>query len=254
VWGGGDPLPGVEESLFKLSQMSESDIESCGRSLRSSSESAASMEDCAGKVVGYLYDSLVHDRYHAKACALVRFYKTHAYADLDGESRDFAKRLLGGTLDKDDMRCLTLLSTIGENPEWNDRRNSTGHRAIPLPNESFMERIPMIWRMVSQLGINTSQIIRPDPVEVAETYDVFYVDEAVGSPYIPAQEDFVIPYGVRSVLGFGGLLSSGDLFVVILFAKVSVSLSVAQRFSPLALDVRAAVEDFVNGPIYAENS
>ena len=239
--------------MFKLRQISESDLESCGQSLRRSSESVASMEGCADKVVSDLYGSLVHDRYHAKACALVRFYKTHAYAGLDDESRNFAKKLLGGTPDKDDMRCLMLLSTIGENPAWNDRRNSVGHRAIPLPNEAFMERIPMIWRMVSQLGINTRQILRPDPVEVAETYDVFHVDEAVGSPYIPAQEEFVVPYGVRSVLGFGGLMSSGDLFVIILFSKVHVSLSVAGRFSALALDVRAAVEHFVDGPIYAES-
>jgi len=232
--------------------MTDSDIASCGAALRRSGEAAGSMEQCAGQISRYLYDNLSHDRYHAKACALVRFYKTHAYGGLDDDSRAFANEILGGAPDEDDMRCLTLLSTVGENPDWNDRRNSLGHKAIPLPSESFMERIPMIWRMVSQLGINTRQIIRPDPVEAAETYDVFHVDDAVGSPYIPAQEDFVVPYGVRSVLGFGGLLTSGDLFVVILFAKVPVSLSVAQRFSPLALDVRAAIETFADGAVFAE--
>ena len=43
--------------------------------------------------------------------------------------------------------------------------------------------------------------------------------EAAGSPYIPAQEDFVQPVGIRSVLGFGGMLPGGDIFVVILFSR-----------------------------------
>ena len=41
-----------------------------------------------------------------------------------------------------------------------------------------------------------------------KTYDTFYVPESVGSPYIPTQDDFVIPNGIKSVLGFGGVLSS----------------------------------------------
>ncbi|MDP6954276.1 MAG: hypothetical protein QGF53_16105, partial [Alphaproteobacteria bacterium] len=92
--------------MFKLSQMSEADIEACGRSLRRSSANAASMEESASKVVSDLYDGLVHDRYHTKACALVRFYKTHPYAGLDDESRDFARSLLGEAPENDNMRCL----------------------------------------------------------------------------------------------------------------------------------------------------
>jgi hypothetical protein len=36
--------------------------------------------------------------------------------------------------------------------------------------------------------------------------NVFFVQETAGSPSIPAQENFVIPYKVRSVLDFGTLL------------------------------------------------
>ena len=47
-------------------------------------------------------------------------------------------------------------------------------------------------------------VIRPDPSLLADLekkeYNTFHVPEAVGSPYIPAQNDFVIPHGVQSVL------------------------------------------------------
>ena len=53
-----------------------------------------------------------------------------------------------------------------------------------------------------------------------KTWNVFHTEPAVGSPLIPAQDEFVVPHGVRSVLGFGDMLETGDLYVVILFSKV----------------------------------
>ena len=75
--------------------------------------------------------------------------------------------------------------------------------------------------------------------------------EAVGSPYIPAQDDFVIPNGIKSVLGFGGVLSSGELFVVIMFSKTSIPSQTAEIFNKLAPGVKQAVEPFVGHKIFA---
>ena len=58
---------------------------------------------------------------------------------------------------------------------------------------------------------------------------------AEGSPYIPAQDEFVLPYGVRSVLGFGAPLPNGDIFSVILFSKQVIPEATAHLFKPLAL-------------------
>ncbi len=85
----------------------------------------------------------------------------------------------------------------------------------------------MISRLVSILGLDFSAIIKPNPGLIADleqqTYNAFHVPEAVGSPYIPAQKDLVLPFGVQSVLGFGGVLGTGDLYVVTLFATVHVT-------------------------------
>ncbi|MBC7999700.1 MAG: histidine kinase, partial [Leptolyngbya sp.] len=73
------------------------------------------------------------------------------------------------------------------------------------------------------------------------TFNVFFVPNAVDSPYIYQQEDFVKPYGVKSVLGFGGILSAGQIFAVLLFSKATIKKEIAQRFKPLALSTKNAI-------------
>ena len=70
---------------------------------------------------------------------------------------------------------------------------------------------------------------------------MFHVEEARGSPHIPAQRDFVLRYGITSVVGFGGLLRSGELFAVILFLRARIPAASAARFRTIALDVRSAL-------------
>jgi hypothetical protein len=146
------------------------------------------------------------------------------------------------------MKCLTLLATRGEKAEWNSRAKSVG-------SEKFVSQIPMISRLVSQFGLDVHAVIKPDPSLLADleqkSYNAFHVPEAVGSPYIPAQKEFVIPFGVQSVLGFGGMLGSGDLFALILFAKVHIPRKTADLANSLALKVKEAVQPFAEGKIFA---
>jgi len=113
----------------------------------------------------------------------------------------------------------------------------------------------MIAQLVSQFGIEMGSVISPDPNVIGDlarqTFNTFHIANAVDSPYIPAQDDFVKPYGVKSVLGFGGVLSSGELFVVIMFSKVSIPASTASTFRDLSANVKEAVEPFVGGAVFA---
>jgi hypothetical protein len=84
--------------------------------------------------------------------------------------------------------------------------------------------------------------------------NVFHVPEAVGSPYIPAQESFVIPCGVKSVQGFGGLLPSGNLFAIIMFSKVEISSSTAEKFKTLASNVKSALLPFDGKAVFGKPS
>lgn len=99
----------------------------------------------------------------------------------------------------------------------------------------------MVAQLIHQLGLNAKTVVRPDAgiiVDSAErSFNVFHVLEASGSPYIPAQ-DFVQRHGIRSVVGFGGLLPGGDLFATIMFTKVPLPRESAELFKTVALSIK----------------
>jgi hypothetical protein len=51
-------------------------------------------------------------------------------------------------------RVLALAGTRGAREEWNDRRRSRGHAAIPLVSPAFVDAIPMISQLLKQLGLH----------------------------------------------------------------------------------------------------
>ncbi|MCH8350904.1 MAG: hypothetical protein J4O03_12945 [Chloroflexi bacterium] len=241
--------------MYDLARISQSEMAECGNALKGLGSGAGSMEETANKIVRYLYDNMTDAQTGDNACALIRFYKTHSFGQLDAGLQEFAQGILGRAPDSPDMKCLTMLATAGENPAWNSRANSAGHRAIPLASAEFVEQIPMIAQLISQFGIEMGSVLNPDPSVIVDlerrSYNAFYIADAVGSPYIPAQDEFVIPYGVKSVVGFGGVLSSGELFAVIMFSKVSIPRETAESFRGLAASVKEAVQPYVGGAVFA---
>jgi len=231
--------------VYILEKFSMTDMTSCGQTLRRLGQDVETMEEVADLAVDYLYRNLLIEKNGSPAAALVRVFKTHPYGALDAGQQTFAASIIPENELDEHTKCLTLLATAGEIPEWNDRKLSHGHVAIPLPSEELIRSFPMISNLVKQFGVEPRMIVRPDPTCLQNldeiTYNVFLVQNAVGSDYIPAQEEFVVPYGIVSVLGFGGILPSGDLFATILFLKVNISESVAELFKPLALSMKLAL-------------
>lgn len=236
---------------FDLSRLSLSDMTECGATLRRLGDGASSMEAAATEVVSYLRQALV-TRDDAPACPLVRLYKTHALEKLPASLQEFARGAGGQELDGG-TRCLTLLATAGGLPEWNDRRMSRGHQAIPLPSPEAMRQLPMVLQLVRQLGLDPGQVVAPDAdlmMDAAQrTFNVFYVPQAEGSPYIPAQE-FVREHRIASVIGFGGLLPPAELFAVILFSEVPIGHEAAELFKPLSLSAKMPILRFAGGRVF----
>lgn len=210
--------------------------------LRTAGAEAESMEAAAKAVVGHIYDNFTTAD-AKQACALVRFYITHRYSRLPTDLQHFVRANDCGSGNDNDAPCLTLLASAGVEPAWNDVRSSRGHRAIPLRGD--LDSAPMIATLIRDLGIDETAILDP-PADIRtdlhlRQYNVFYVADALGSPAVPAQDDFVIPYGIRSVVGFGGMLASGDMFAVILFATVPVPESSIASFRTLSTSVKTLV-------------
>jgi hypothetical protein len=186
------------------------------------------------------------------ACVLVRCFQTAPFARLPLEYQYAAQELLERTASHPELRCLALLATMGERQVWNDVATSVNHQSIPLPNIEVVRRAPMISRLLEQMGVPEEWVVATVEdgrlgastmyiEEASERFNVFHIEEAEGSPYIPAQDEFVKRYGVRSVVGVGGLLPDGELFAVILFSRVVVSRELAEMFRVLAESVRLAI-------------
>lgn len=233
---------------FDLSEFSLIDMLQCGRGIRRAASEATTVSEAAQSVVEYLYEECGHP-HAARSCALIRFYKTYSLVDLEPRLQAFAKDQLHGVDASDRMKCLTLVATIGQESQWCDPRQSVGHQAIPLPSAQIVEGAPMIAQLIREMGLHISDVLAPNDELIRESagksYNVFHVERAPGSPYIPAQDDFVKRYGVRSVLGFGGLVGEGDFFAVVMFSRGPIPAASAARFRNIALDVKAVIHPLV---------
>jgi hypothetical protein len=215
---------------------------------------AATLETAAQAIVDYLR-SVLRAPDGTPACPLVRIYKTHLYESLPVALQSFVQTIDLDAGNRSDLRCLTLIATSGDEEAWNDRRRSKGHQAIPLSSEHAVESAPMIFQLLRQLGVPVSSVIKPDPELLLknsdQVFDVFHVPQAVGSPHIPAQ-DFVLEHGIESVIGFGGMLSSGDLVCAILFSKIPISSETADLFKVIGLNFKLAMLAVARLPLFDE--
>jgi hypothetical protein len=241
--------------VYDLSKFSDDEMYACALTLRNIYKDCQNIEDVASRMVHHLYDNLVDQQSGQRACALVRFFMTCPFMELSGELQTAAQEIVGGRSVMSTTKCLTLMATAGDEPQWNSRQTSAGHKAIPLVDKDFISRAPMISQLIHQFGLDVNMLLEPDPDILMDlektTFNVFYVPEAAGSAHIPAQQEFVMPYKIKSVLGFGGMLPSGNLFAIILFAKTKISPETAELFKWISAYARISVASLDKRAVFA---
>lgn len=240
--------------MYDVTKFTLQDMTRCGDAVQQFGVKAKNIEELADMMVRYFYDHFMDKKTGEKSCALVRFFITYPYSSIDEELRQLADGMLNGQPAPQEMKCLILLATAGMKAEWNSTKLSKGHRVLPLLNEDMLKKNLMVYQFIYQLGIDISAVLNPDPHLAIELenkiFNVYYVPDALGSPYIPAQNEFVIPFGIKSALGFGDMLPTGNLFAVIMFSKTKIPLAIADMFKNIALNARMAVLSFVSEKIF----
>ena len=240
--------------MHYLGGFSFRDMVECTARLRRLGQGAGSMEEAAGRIVTYLYDDFADRHSGQRACALVRFYKTHPYGLLDAPRRRLASARLAEA-PSPSARYFTLLATTGDESAWPSILGSPDRMSIPLEGAegaASAARGPMLMSLVTQLGLDLGARVPPAPPAVdLRTLNVFHIPDAADSLGVPSHNAFVSRHGIRSVLGFGGLLPAGDLFAVVLFTRVLIGAEARDLFKPLALAVKLGVMAFADGPIFS---
>ena len=243
----------VRPTSLDFSKLDAESMHAQSRVLDAIAAGASCREEAANRLAQHFFDIFRDPATGGPACALVRCFQTVRLEDLPPARHAFATRRLGSLPVRNDtgIRCLALLATRGTEPGWSRVEDSAGHQAIPLPSVDVILRAPMIARLLLEIGIRFEHVVAPPAPNSGfildtppGTSNVFHVESALGSPYIPAQASFVHPFGIRSVLGMGGLLPSGELFATVLFSRVTIPRRVAELFGPLSLSANLALAPF----------
>jgi hypothetical protein len=209
-------------------------------SLRDSLRQSHTLEEGAQLVARTLRDGF------ADTTALARVYAIIPYDELPGDVASFVDALAtssgaaAGVQPKTPV--LALLGTYGAEEPWCDRRRSAGHKGIPLLSAEFVSAIPMIARLLKELGIDLAWLDEAPEVNARKLLGgfngVFYVDDAasardsLGRRIIPAQ-DFVEQQRIKTVFGMGGFYPDGTMIVAIVFTREEIARAQLERLKSL---------------------
>lgn len=205
------------------------------------------LEDAAQKYTDAMYEEF------EDSIVLVRLFATSPFGNLPLTNQSFVNRLAASagvsSLVDDQMLVLSLLGTRGKKAAWNNRRYSQGHVGIPLASGDFIEAIPMMSRLLKELGLGLNWIDSGDTEIVGRTIGamagVFYVRDAKtavdhkGRKIIAAQ-DFVSAHNVKTVFGIGGGYLTSNIFTTnIVFCSETIEKNRVELFIPVMNTLKA---------------
>jgi len=226
---------------MKIDQATSATLSKLWADLEPRVQKAKTLEEAAQELVSALQNQF------EESVVIARAFTTVPFKDLPAENKAFVTDLARSAGAEAELKAetpvLSLIGSYGQEAAWKDRHSSKGHVGIPLISSSFVDAIPMISRLLKELGV---------PVEWADSHDaemivksvgssagLFFVDDAAkatdrqGRKIIAAQ-DFVSSYHVRSVFGTGGAYLNGQMLVLVVFCRDALARTVAERFMEMA--------------------
>lgn len=186
--------------------------------------------------------------------ALCRIFKSCSFDDFPPELKKHVRKISNEKFLKE-TKHIALLGTFGEKKEWCSISKSKNHKAFPLNNPQAVQNFPMMLALFNQIGFDIS--INKDTGSLLflkkedREFGLFMIKDAVGNSLIPDQDDFVIPFGIKSVFGFGGMFSTGNIFATIFFSKKKINRQQAEMFHSLIPAFKyAQIENELKGRIF----
>lgn len=207
--------------------------------LRPAVRAAKSIEEAAQRVTKELHGSL------PATTALARIYATLPCRELPPDVASFVAGLAtkhGHAVLPPTTPVLALLGTWGADLAWQHRSRSQGHKAIPLVSTSFVDAIPMLARLLRELGLDLAALDSAPEVATRRMLGgfngLFYVEDArtardaKGRLVIPAV-DFVARERIQTVFGLGGVYPDGTLVVCIVFTRERITRARVEQLTSL---------------------
>jgi hypothetical protein len=201
---------------------------------------SASFQQACQKFVDILYEELKSSAVLFRVFATIDFErlpeKEKAFVLDLARARGFLPELQAKTT------VVTLLGSRGRRPPWNQRLRSERHLAIPLTSASFIKTIPMVSRLMGDMGTGSEWVQKQEANMVVTSMGrmarVLYVEDALesrtedGFDVIP-DRSFVEENGVRTVLALGGAYLNGTIVSVVLFTSERVAPDRVEKLMPV---------------------
>jgi hypothetical protein len=242
--------------MVRLADYSVAEVRALQDRLRQALETADSLEGAAQRLT-----ELVTAEF-GTTVVLARAYATIPFRLLPIQNRQFVQKVAreGGVeaLLTPEMPILSLVGTHGSNPDWQNWRTSRNHIGIPLASAAFVESMPMVSALLSDLP--SVGVTRPAHSKAAsglihrliggDGSSIFHVDDAKkavdrrGRKVIPSQQ-FVLAYDIKTVFGMGGSWPDGSLSAFVVFTRETISLAVVRRLAPLMTVFRSCTTSLV---------
>ncbi len=238
------------------------------KSLQKEIEAKSGGFNCLEELAQFISSSL-YKKFEDFA-VLSRVYVSFPYGILPQKNKNFVNDLTESLNVQDRLNdetpILSLMGTSGIEPAWNDRKNSKGHVGIPLISSTFIDGIPMMARLLNELGVDIEDLQNEDGVTdltsdiFGSQQGIFYVADAAamedsqGRKIIAAQ-DFVEKYGVKTVFGFGGKIPNQNAYTVaVLFTKASIPEIKARLSLTLNNPMRDLMERYFDSKSFFKNN
>jgi hypothetical protein len=197
-------------------------------------------QQASQKFTEVLYEEL------SPSAVLFRVFATVEYEKLPPRERDFALTLARSRAFLEELKpktpVVTLLGSRGKRPSWNHRHRSERHLAVPLVKASFIKTIPMVSRLMGDMGTGLEWVQKQDQNMIVRSMGqmarVLYVEDALetrtrdGYDVIP-DRSFVEEYKVRTVLALGGAYLNGTVVAVVLFTNERVESDRVEKLLPV---------------------
>jgi hypothetical protein len=210
--------------------------------VRFACDDAATLEVAAQRVCGIVFETF-------SSSVLVRAFATVPLQTLPAGTREQVTALSNAIGIAPALTPTTpvfaLLGTRGKAPSWNDRKRSEQHFGLPLVSAEFVSAIPMMSRLLDQLGVGSGWLENGagqplgNLAGLFHTADAKLATDAEGRLVIPARE-FVEQHDVRSVFGVGGTYETGMLLSLICFTAEDIARTAIDKYLPLFVQLRSS--------------
>jgi hypothetical protein len=221
--------------MLNFSTSTAQDFADYGRSLWLKRDQYTSHEQASQYIVRHLFEEFITDDGYAQL-ALVRIFRLLNVNELAPDIRSLAG--------PKERQVMALTGTWGLEEAWQDRHSSEGHQVIPISAIALPQQIPMFQEVLRQLGIDIDHFYETQELVTLEDrpyQGTFHIPDAT-IPAIPAQDTFVRPYKIKSLVGFGGFITTHQsLYLLYAFSRVPVSVEAAENFFHLQEFVGATV-------------